>query len=288
MIPNIDILQAIWERSKPGWHFLATMHRPNGAERGKYTDYPMPPDWQAGEADAISDQPHEHDLFFAPLAFAGYERHNSTVRGPGVLFADLDRAVKPEITPSVYWETSSGNTQAVWFLEKPMEDYKQWADLNRRMTKFTRADPGGWMGSKVLRVPGSVNWKRRDFGRLLSFTPNLIDTWQYFSNSLPDYPRETRAIEGMEIPVPALLPADRRNNVVKTYWDSMTLLGRSMVTQKNVRDRSLHIVRTAHELRRGGLNDVAIFHLLWTAPWCKWRTDRYSPERLWAEVLRTR
>jgi hypothetical protein len=284
MLPNQKVILDIMARSgtKDSWSFLSVMKRPKAFARGKWQDFPFQMSTMALPLDA---QIHECDLFFTPLSFSSPGRNNDHVELPGVLFADLDAAPElPEaIPPSVLWETSPGMKQAVWYLDKPIEDYNTWADLNQRLTHYTGADPGGWMGSKVLRVPGSVNWKRRAFGSLTYFEPSQVYTAKSFDNMLP-------VLSAPAVPIdedhPHLVDPKERQWLLRTYWPQISLRGRSMIRKERVNDRSLHIVRTARELLAGGLGEEAVFHLLWTAPWNKWRTDRHRPDQLWTEVQR--
>ncbi|NIP36931.1 MAG: hypothetical protein GWN18_18350 [Thermoplasmata archaeon] len=286
-IPNLEIITEIQSRSGTpiAYGFISTMHRPNGAARGKWTDYfwiPRYPD-ELGLA-PVENQPHEHDLFFSPLRFNKPERKNENVILPGVLFADLDDAPVDygKLEPSVLWETSPGNRQAVWFLAERLDRYDTWANLNKRLTHHLKADPGGWMGSKVLRVPGSVNWKRRAFGTLLSYDPNLTYRVEWLQQQLPQVPTIGATLTG---DYPKIPKRDESTVIIMSRWDSISLRGRHMLMKEQVRDRSLHIVRTIHELSGGGLSPEDIFVMIWHRPWNKWRL-RDNPDLLWSEILK--
>jgi hypothetical protein len=286
-IPNKNLILEIQGRSGTGGldevAYLSTMARPLLSTRGKWTDVPYK---TSSGIMPINDQPHKHDLFFSPLVFFG-KRQNETVSHPGVLFADLDGAPDPVIEPTIIWETSPGNRQAVWYISDPgfLTGYQQWANLNQRMTLLTKADVGGWMGSKVLRVPESINWKRQAFGGPPIYL-EVSYTVSYLEKFLPQLPMTNVSLEGRP-DHPSLPPLERRDYLIRSYWHMMSLRGRNMITKDRVRDRSLHIVKTAYELTGGGLSPEVVFNLLWGAPWNKWRTDRYAPEQLWSEILRT-
>lgn len=274
MLPNHDLVQRIWDCSPHG--------QPSIEAKG-------PDSWQRlpGVPNA---QPHGMDLYFSPLKFQG-KRSNQNAVGMGVLFADLDPVDPREIEdlpPSVAWETSPGNYQAIWFLSTHWDFYSEWADVNKRLTYHLGADKGGWMGSKLLRWPGSFNWKRKQgvfvpHGTLVMNTDREYD-FPHIRDELPSiFARRPSFDETAPHPKP--LPPSEQNWLLRSYWASLSLQARSMLTRERVTDRSLHIVRTANELARCGIEPEGAFHMLWVAPWNKWRTDRYMPERLWQEVL---
>ena len=204
---------------------------------------------------------------------------------PGVLFADLD-AVHPSdiaIRPNVAWETSPGSYQAVWSLDKPINDYDTWADLNKRMTVSTGADPGGWAGSKVLRVPGSWNYKRNAPGKLLWWKRDPSYPVKMMQKMLPELAPKPTVLDKFEYPTP--MAVKERDWYLGLHWNNMSLRGRSLITKFRVSDRSRHLVKTAHILSTT-LPAETVFQLLWMAPTCKYRTDRYRPEILWEIVQR--
>lgn len=282
-IPNFIIVESIWRQSgvSDSYAFLSTMHRPEGAARGHWEDYGFIP--REGETFPLEHQPHQHDLFFSPLRFSNLKRANDRVELPGILFADLDDAPTDyKWEPTILWETSPGNRQAVWFLNRKIEDYDEWANLNKRMTYATRADRGGWMGSKVLRVPGSVNWKRRDFGRVLWYRPHLVHSVEALEVELPGVSVGDTLEVGDH---PAIPKEDEAKAYIRSRWDDITLQARSMLMKSRVRDRSLHIVRTVYALMNCGMSPEDCFVMVWWRPWNKWR-HRQTPDVLWRECIR--
>ena len=279
MIPNLDLIRAIQRRSGEvhSRGFVSTLKRPDG----NFHDHIMPSS-PADQLLPINDQPHSHDLFFTPLRFSGLERKNENVIRPGVLFADLDAAPWPySIEPSVLWETSPGMFQGVWYLDRQFDDYDEWADLNRRLTYHLKADKGGWMGSKLLRVPESVNWKRKAFGRLMRHT-NGVYKVEWLQETLPILERAT--VSKGEGPHPTPPSVEVSDSLLAANWGQLGLRTRSMLCAQP-RDRSLHIVRTIRQLKNEGIPDFTVFALIWGRPWNKWRTDRWLPEQLWSEIL---
>jgi len=270
-LPNLPLVERIWSYSPQGKPTVESK------KEGEWLVLPGIP----------VDQPFGKDLYFTPLKFKG-RRSNENALSMGVLFADLD-PVNPmtcDPEPSVSWETSPGNYQAIWYLREPWDFYQEWADVNQRLTYHLKADKGGWMGSKLLRWPGSLNWKRqRDgavpVGRVVSTTLVEYDFVE-LRDALPPIER-TQVVSTGRHPVLNTIPL--LNEQLRMHWADISLQGRAMLTRDRVSDRSLHIVRTAHELLRSGLSTETAFNMLWVAPWNKWRTDRHMPEKLWEEIL---
>src|SRR5680860_1218868 len=155
---GLDIINAVWAHDPQSkqWHHVMAEHL---READLWKDYFTHPGFRVSNL----TQPPDRDVYWAPLGFSAPERQNKTAAGFAVLFADIDDGRVVKIggeMPSYLWRTSPGMYQAVWLLDSPIETYEEWADLNRRLTYWLEADRGGWMGSKVLRVPGSLNVKR--------------------------------------------------------------------------------------------------------------------------------
>lgn len=275
--PRLDIVDLIWTRSK-GQHFSYAWI--NRTLDNRFHEF-------FGVRAAV--QSFGEDLYFSACGFTQKKRSNETWAPSAVLFADLDEAVPFDLNPAptYAWRTSPRMYQAVWFLDRFITDYQEWAQLNKAMTLHTNADTGGWQGSKLLRVPGTLNFKRADvsgvpLGDVVIWNPDAIHSVGTLKKILPDVSVRARRVSDDH---PPLGMVEDRTRLMRRYWDAITLRGRSMLTTSNVNDRSLHIVRTIHELLNGGLDAETTFHLVWVQPWCKWRTDRNDPERLWEEVL---
>lgn len=276
-----DIVHEIWKHSKGTYFSIARIDR---LRNDKFTEV-----LEANRP--TGDQYYGQDLYFSACGFNTAQRVNASWMPSSVLFADLD-PVDPftlDLAPSVAWETSPGNWQAVWYLDRFVTNYVQWANLNKRMTYHTGADTGGWTGSKLLRVPGTANFKRAGQGSIPLGQVVIEKSGAKYNHGtldklLPPISVEIEAKEEAQAcPVPPSLYSSGRT--MNACWPTITLRGRHMLTQE-VNDRSLHIVRTVNELVKGGLDKELVFFIVWGRPWNKWRTDRNDPERLWEEIQR--
>ncbi len=270
-----EIIEWIWHRQGGEYAFVAERRR------NEWRDYPL-----AAEDPIFPEMGSGSDWYWTPLTFIADTRGNDFAAGAGVLFADLD-PVDPRdlsIPPSMAWETSPGNYQALWLLYEQL-GYSRFANLNRRLTMLTGADKGGWMGSKVLRIPGGMNHKYDPpvSGKLLWWAPDVRYWADELDERFPAIPNQ-RDVGVSEYPDPG--DSHDADFLLRDIWQSLPLSARSMLYKEKVVDRSMHIVRTINALLAAGVSPEDTFQLIWWRPWCKWRTDRYRPDQLWAEICR--
>ena len=281
MESHLEFLREIWaiQGMIPGsgyYGFLATLTRPGQV----YNEWPL----LQGHRLPWGDQPVNCDLFFSPNLFTVPIRQNQYAHGLQFLYADLDYAPYPDLEPTYYWETSERSYQALWRVSGSLT-LKRWAALNRAMTRQTGADSNGWAPAKVLRVPGSINWKRG--GQIVtmphvsnvSYSPSFLQ--EFLSTDLDHLPYLGQ--EGGYPPTPD--PQDKEE-ILGEYWSYLGLLSRAMLSDAHPKDRSLHIVKTAKQLSREGVISAQVaFELIWVQDWCKWRVDGWKPEMLWKEIM---
>jgi hypothetical protein len=282
---SIPALIQSWSKQDTAYRgYFATRAWPSGS----WSEYSTNP---AGPVDAVLGLPAA-DVYFTPLVFGPAGRHNDAARGFGCLFADLD-AVDPstlEIRPTIAWETSPGSYQAVWRLSdifRPVT-YAAWASLNRRMTQHTGADKGGWMGSKLLRVPGTLNWKRFNEqegtvprGRVLwsdgdSYSRGFMDT-RLVSEADPG-PTTQDLREHPEV----MSPQNWRI-YVRGFWPNLPWYVQTLLLTSTVSDRSFVIQRALLMMAEADLQPEQAFHIVSGAAWNKFDG---RPQVLWNEVLK--
>lgn len=277
------IVNKLWKRNEPPyWGVIASLDR-NRAMQNWHDEYLADTEWADFHLENI-EQPMRTDLFFSPLVYEKPRRLVTLHKPATILFADLDK-VHPrdvEFSPHIAWETSGGNFQAVWLLSKPIKYRTQFADLNRRMTYHTGADKGGWAGSKVLRIPGTKNWKRDGAtgGLLWEDWDERPYTYAYLDHKLmPSTMIHDPSVVG-EAP-----PITQDHAALQVIWRRLPSRAQWRLTQRGVKDRSKYIVATAHLLHEEGVTIEDAYVMLWYAPFNKWR-QRNNPQRLWIELNR--
>lgn len=268
--PIPELLDLIWSRSEGGFVFMPRKYF------GRWQETPAIPTSEISAANIRSLIRDEvgNDSYFSARSFTGGRRVEQNAGPSSVLYADLD-AVAPDtvpIMPSVAWETSPGSYQAIWFLDTmlPADEH---AVLNRALSKFVGADMNSYISTKVLRIPGTLNWKRRRGitpvrGRLLWVFERLFQSPGDISEALP-IEEARREIEAVTIP-----PPNKRSMLRHDYWGGLSLRLRSAISKKAVPDRSGHIRMVAKQLAREGVPISAAFAYIEPRPWNKWAFDQ--------------
>lgn len=146
-------LNHIWGLQPPGWVFLAR-------RRGNLWQE-LPIDLRVHRKVSLKI-PHSGDLYFCPNSFSVSERRKGLALPSRLMYQDLDEADPRSlpIAPELWWETSPGRYQALWVLDQIVEP-QELAQLNKALNRASHADPGTWNLTRMLRVPGSWNGKRK-------------------------------------------------------------------------------------------------------------------------------
>lgn len=268
-----DLLHRIWKRSAPGLVFLPFRDR-NG--------------WHESEA-FLSDQtvfPRDGewgDQYFTPSTYKFAERLAQNIAPMGVLYADLDGDYDPEILevipPSVLWQTSPGNLQAIWYLERPTNpEYA--LDLNRRLSHLVEADHGSWIPTKVLRIPGTYNLKRDSWGELIWDRDIEYNPFALGAN-LPHVPKLISSARG---PIPMTPTKSQHTELLHKHWPHIDHRTKLMLSEGQVSDRSLHLSKVAARLAAISVPPEEIFQILSLLPSNKFLR---RPEVLWNSVVIT-
>lgn len=181
-----EFIITIWSQQPKGWFFLATK-----SATGRWREEPFKAPTRSELSEFIADNAH-HNLYFCPTPFRSPRRIKENVIGSRFLWADLD-AAKPEACeprPQIAWASSPNRYAALWRLNA-VHDPRVIEETNKTLTYEIGADPSGWVLTKVLRIPGTQNYKYKDApkGRLLWFQDNGLPL-----DDFPDLPPPARAV----------------------------------------------------------------------------------------------
>lgn len=266
-----EILYQIWDHSRGLYVFLPTISKGVFNNGPAFKLYPE-----------LYNQPESTDVYFTPVAYSDTLRLTENIDKPGVLYADLDDGYDREqlanFPPSMLWETSPNNLQAVWFLTEPVlvGDH---IILNKRLNLHLRADRSSWIPTKLLRIPGSINYKRGGaHGRLLKIRESVLYDPVQLNEVLPQLPPAIS--EG--VTVPAVPTAEEWRALVEEIWPVLSIRCRWLLKQRQVEDRSLHLVQIAAEMAAIRIEPEVIFGTL-----SRLQTNKFAdrPDVLWESIV---
>lgn len=271
-VTQLEILDRIWARSAGEYVFLPTISRGN-FNSGQAHKLPV---------SELFNQPEDTDVYFTPVAYDEPMRVTENISEPGVLYADLDdgydRHQLANFPPSVLWETSPNNLQAVWFLTDTVLPSTH-TNLNRRLSEHLRADHSSWIPTKLLRIPGSINYKRGGaHGRLLKVREALA----YDPEDLMEILPELRRSISDPVTVPAVPTPEEWRALVEEVWPVLTVRAKWLMKQTRVEDRSLHLVQIASEMATIRIDPEVIFGTL-----TRLVTNKFAdrPDVLWNSIV---
>ena len=168
----LRIMAMSWGRRQSGYTFFPWIDRREqrlsgirrkGFNEGPAFMWPRDRDKIVEHILAHNNDDLEHDIYWSAELFEMPIRREDVAMTEHALFADLDKvdpSTLDEYPPTVAWETSPGSYQALWVAQTGDFLGATWpGNENQKMTYFTGADSGGWFATKLLRVPGSTNYK---------------------------------------------------------------------------------------------------------------------------------
>lgn len=281
----VAFLRSVWS-AQPGKGFVFLSYKTRG--KGLWVDKAIP--WPH-EAKVTKDELDKvrrkgSDLYFCPNLFTTKNRRFADVLPSVWLYADLD-PVDPSnliLAPTSAWETSTGRFQCLWRVKVAL-DKKQHPTLNQRLTYLTEADKGGWSLTKVLRIPGTVNFKREVNveGRLL---------W----HDLQHYQVKTvvAAVKGVKISLGSVdakglvLPEETEDAILQRYKESLPKRALKLLraTKATVGERSDRLWELECLLLSSGISPEEALVLVRATVWNKYAGQRRELPQLWAETLK--
>ena len=241
--------------------------------------------WPAEEIPNVVSRAERADRYFCPNVFRSPRRLEGNVGNLKWLYADLD-PVDPaslSLQPTVAIRTSPGRYQGLWELRRSIEPRK-FADLNRRLTYATGADKGGWHLTKVLRLPGTYNYKYPTRKQV----ELLWDNEQTFT--LAEIQEYVSGVEAHDLdPEVAglVLPAESRDSILRRSWDRLDGRARELLAEEREQpegERSDRLWELECRLLETGLDPEEAFVLVRGSVWNKFRGRHRADDYLWREI----
>jgi len=230
--------------------------------------------------------PEGADIYFSILSFDGARRKENALPG-NWLWADLDEVNPYEIDlqPTIAWQSSPGRYQALWELNEYV-DSEVLEKVNQKLTYKIGADKGGWSVTKVLRIPGTNNYKYED-------TPKVKLLWddgpKYPMSEVREYISYTD--DGMvtsdkDIEIP---PADTyvKESVINKAYQLLDPRGRRLLMAKEAwGDRSQRLWELENMLLETGMAKEDVYITVYYTVWNKFMDRTDGNKILWNEVLK--
>lgn len=199
------------------------------------------------EAESFVATLQDCDIYFSPTTYSREERKKPYVQPSKWLWQDLDavdpRTISPK--PTIAWESSPGRYQALWKMDE-IHSPAETEAINKRLAQQVKADHGSWILTKVLRIPGTKNYK---------------------------YP---------EVPTGKLL---WRNGPLYSPQDIPSSVQDLLVMDETQgRDRSNTLWFMEHELAKAGFSIDEIYAIVKDSIWNKYKGRADEQQRLMHEI----
>tara|TARA_R100001594_G_scaffold21841_1_gene42260 strand:+ start:27041 stop:28924 length:1884 start_codon:yes stop_codon:yes gene_type:complete len=253
-----------------------------------YMPYMLNGTWYEKSWDIQANIPEGSDIYFSVLTFSGARRRENALPS-NWLWADLDEVNPYEIDlqPTIAWQSSPGRYQALWQLEASMS-VETLERTNQLLTYKIGADKGGWSVTKVLRIPGTKNYKYEDIPEVKLLWDDgpihMVSTiWQYVGY-LDD---EGKTIHHEDNSPP---PADTydKESVIKKAYALLDPRGRRLLMAKEAwGDRSQRLWELENLLFETGMAKEDVYITVYYTVWNKFLDRKNGDVILWQEVLKS-
>jgi len=284
-----SMFKAMW-KDQQGWIFFAYGGRGHGWKQMAFK-YPDELQEFLKQADK---QGEWTNVYFCPHLFKSNEnKKKENASKVSVLWVDQDSGSYEDIhpKPTVCWVTSEGKHHALWILDKPHDPQEAEKVVKHLTYKTPGADKGCWNLGRVLRFPGSLNYKydppfkgeilwddgpeysldalKPDIGTELQESLNLV-----LDERIPPMPRPSY------IPSALMSLGKYGNRIPKIAWD---ILGRE---PKPDDDYSTELWQLERVLLESGIPFLNVFAIVRESQWNKYRRDNRPESHLWTEVYK--
>jgi len=127
------------------------------------------------------------DVLLARCVFVDFDDHNHAA-----VMAAIRKAGLPDPTLIVYTRGPEGDGwHCYWRLTEPITDLEQWRALQKALAKALGSDPTICNPSRLMRLPGSYNWKRGARCGIHTINPGLrydLAAWPIAPEGRPSTP----------------------------------------------------------------------------------------------------
>ena len=210
---------------------------------------------------------HRFDQYFSPNIYSRPSRKAGGVLMTRLGWCDVDKAdpFAFDPKPSIVWQTSPGNTQALWFWDR-LHPSSEAQAFSKALAYRHGGDKGGNAPNKLLRLPGAFNHKPEydaPFIPLVHFDPKPIAA----------RPRLLTKKDGLVVgdiePLDMNPYAHDRLTVLKKYRSKLDTSTRHLIRHNRVKapDRSSRIFAMVAGLHEAGATLDEIASVIWSSPY---------------------
>ena len=232
------------------------------------------------------------NIYFCPHLFqSNRNKQKENAADVSVLWIDQDSGDFRDIVPkpTVCWETSEGKHHAIWILDKPYPAQEAEQLVKYLTYKTPGGDRGCWNLGRVIRFPGSLNYKYTPphLGELL-----WMDGPEYLLEDLaPAEHSLDKAFDLILEPEVPPIPSIGGDYLKKTLFryganipqGAWEMLSRSPTDQDDV---SAGLWKLERLMLEAGIPAKQVFAVVKDSPWNKYARDKRPVAHLWAEVFK--
>lgn len=240
----------------------------------------------------VSDNRNDSDLYFCITTLKNPKRVKENVQPSRYLWQDLDesdpRKLPENLKPSIAWESSSDRFQAIWKLNTlySAEDIEK---LNQKLAAAVKADRGSWILTKVLRIPGTKNFKYASKPEVkLLWLDGPEYTYKELERTALAGRRE--AVDSSEITnLIDSTNAGHPKTILSKYWKKLNRKVQELLISKTeppVGGRSDTLWYMEHELIKAGATLPEVKAVIQNSVWNKYKGRRDEEERLTEEITK--
>jgi len=229
------------------------------------------------------------NIYFCPHLFTGKNKRKESAAPVQALWMDKDEGpvkdIKPK--PTYCWMTSEGKHHALWLLNKPTDPEE--AEIVVRYITYTTpgADRGCWNLGRVIRFPGSTNYKYYppEEGELLWNNGPTYDISELEpkQKSEMEHVVEKLAEEGPP-PLPKKVPSF--TDAVIAYGQRIPSTVWSLLREVPgpLEDWSGNLWKMERMLLEADVPPIYTFAIVRDSPWNKYKRDSRPEKQLWEEI----
>lgn len=236
----------------------------------------------------------DEDLYFSPMLYSTPRRKSELATVAPVVWSDTD-LFDPQgfrVRPSIQVQTSPVKSHSYWILDSPVPAQEA-SDIARAIAhthaekvngKQVGTDPSGWMMTKLLRIPGTLNTKYgEDFVVTVEWSDGTIYTPDDLTEAYPEDEVPQKIIAG-DAPLPEDDELPDPQDVLRRVLSDPTLNDLYITEPRGDWSDTLYLFES--EMFRAGFTAEEVFVAAWRAACNKYRRDNRPESDLWAEVKR--